>query len=312
MYRLKVFAGNSNVALARMIVKALGNELGKAMIMDAGDGETLVEIGENVRGMDVFIIQSTCPPVNDHLMELLVMIDAAKRASASRVTAVIPYFGYARHDHKAAPRTPITAKLVANLITKAGADRVLAIDLHADQVQGFFDIPVDNLYASAIMLNYLASNYLKETVVVAPHTGGGEMARAYAKRLKVPLAIIDKRQDDQEKPEVFNVVGEVKGLKAVIVSDMIDTAKTVTEVAAALAEKGAAGLIACVTHAVLSKQAVGKIVSSKLEKVIVTNTIPLSQEAIDSGKFEVLPVGSLLAEAIKRIYRNESVSLLFN
>lgn len=312
MYRLKIFTGNSNVVLAMNIAKALRVELGQAEVTDAGDGESLVAIGENVRGMDVFIIQSTCPPVNHYLMELLVMIDAARRASAHRITAVIPYLGYARQDRKPAPRTPIAAKLVANLITEAGADRVLAVDLHADQIQGFFDIPVDNLYASKVLLPYLKEKFSSGIVVVAPHTGGGDMARAYAKRLDASLAIIDKRKVGPDGQNVLNVIGEVAGLKAVIVSDMIDTAMTVTEAAATLKKEGAVEVIACTTHAVLSEPAVKRIINSGIEKVVLTDTIPLVREANDSGVFEVLSVSQLLAEAIRRIYRDESLSSLFD
>ena len=311
MYNLKIFSGSFNPELARAIAGHWGKELNKAIVEISSDSEIHVEIKENVRGMDVFIVQPTCTSVNVALMELLLMIDAARRASAVRITAVMPYYGYARQDRKAAPRTPIAAKLVADLITAAGANRVLAMDLHADQIQGFFNIPVDNLYASKVMLGYLTDNYPKDLVVVAPHAGAAEMARAYAKRLNAPLAIIDKRKDGPGSPYIMNIIGAVAGLRAVIVSDMIDTAETSADAANALMENGATGVITCATHAVLSGSAVERISQSRLEEVVVTDTIPLSQEAKACGKIKTLSVSKVLAEAIRRIHHDESVSSLF-
>lgn len=303
---LKIFSGNSNIPLAKDIARRLGKDLGRAKVGTFSDGETRVEIDENVRGMDVFIVQPTCRPANITLMELLIMIDAVRRASADRITAVIPYYGYGRQDQKVASRTPITAKLVADLITQAGANRVLSMDLHAGQIQGFFNIPVDNLYASIVMLPHLKESY-SEIVMVAPHTGDTERARAFGKRLNdAPIAIIDRRENE------INIIGQVTGLRAVIISDMIDTAKTITEAAAVLVERGAAEVIACATHAVLSEMAVAKIVQSGIEKVIVTDTIPLSPEAAACAKIKVLSVGELLALAIRQIYYDDTVSKLFD
>jgi len=309
---LKIFCGNANPELAVAIAGHLGIGLGKATVGVSSDSETQVEIKENVRGMDVFIVQPTCRPANITLMELLIMIDAMKRASADRITAVLPYYGYGRHDRKVVPRAPITAKLVANLITQAGANRVLAIDLHAGQIQGFFDIPLDNLYASKVILPCLRREYSGEMVVVAPHAGAVEMARAFAKRLNVSLAIIDKRQDGSDSPHIINIIGEVAGLMAVIVNDMVDTALTIADAANALVKSGATGVISCATHAVLSDQAIAKISQSQVEKVIVTDTIPLGQAAKLCSKIKVLSVSGFLAEAILRIHRNESLSPLFD
>jgi ribose-phosphate pyrophosphokinase len=285
--------------------------LGNAEVKTFSDGEISVEINENVRGKDVFIIQPTCPPVNDNLMELLIMIDAARRASAGRITAVIPYYGYARQDRKVAPRQPISAKLVANLITVAGASRVLTMDLHAGQIQGFFDIPVDNLFARPVLLHYLKEHFKDDLVIVSPDAGGVERARAFAKRLDASLAIIDKRRERANVAEVMNIIGDVKGKTAVIVDDMVDTGGTLTKAASALLDKGASAVYACCTHPVLSGNAVQRIEESPIKELIVTDTIPLSEEARKCKKIKVLSVGKLFGEAVRRIHLNESVSVLF-
>lgn len=308
---MKVFSGNSNPALAREICRYLGIPLGEAEVKTFSDGEVAVEIAENIRGRDVFIVQSTCPPVNDNLMELLIMIDAARRASAGRITAVIPYYGYARQDRKVAPRQPISAKLVANLITVAGASRVLTMDLHAGQIQGFFDIPVDNLYARPVLLQYIKKNFPDDLVVVSPDAGGVERARAFAKRLDASLAIIDKRRERANVAEVMNIIGDVQGKVAVIVDDMVDTAGTLAKAAEALMDKGAKEVFGCCTHPVLSGNAVERIENSPIRELIVTDTIPLSPEAAKCPKIKVLSVAKLFGEAIKRIHLNESVSVLF-
>ncbi len=308
---LKVFAGNSNRSLAEKICDYLGIPLGRAEVKTFSDGEVAVEIDENIRGKDIFILQSTCPPVNDNLMELLIMIDAAKRASAGRITAVIPYYGYARQDRKVAPRQPISAKLVANLITVAGASRVLTMDLHAGQIQGFFDIPVDNLYAGPVLLQYIKEHFQDDLVIVSPDAGGVERARAFAKRLEASLAIIDKRRERANVAEVMNIIGDVKGRVAVIVDDMVDTAGTLTKAAEALIEKGAREVYGCCTHPVLSGKAVERIKGSPIKELIVTDTIPLSEEASGCGKIKVLSVAKLFGEAMRRIHLNESVSVLF-
>lgn len=308
---LKVFSGNANRPLAEKVCDYLGISLGNAEVKTFSDGEISVEINENVRGKDVFIIQSTCPPVNDNLMELLIMIDAARRASAGRITAVIPYYGYARQDRKVAPRQPISAKLVANLITVAGASRVLTMDLHAGQIQGFFDIPVDNLYARPVLLHYLKEHFKDDLVIVSPDAGGVERARAFAKRLDASLAIIDKRREGANVAEVMNIIGDVKGKTAVIVDDMVDTGGTLTKAASALLDKGASAVYACCTHPVLSGNAVQRIEESPIKELIVTDTIPLSEEARKCSKIKVLSVGKLFGEAVRRIHLNESVSVLF-
>ena len=308
---LKVFSGNANRPLAEKVCDYLGIPLGNAEVKTFSDGEISVEINENVRGKDVFIIQPTCPPVNDNLMELLIMIDAAKRASAGRITAVIPYYGYARQDRKVAPRQPISAKLVANLITVAGASRVLTMDLHAGQIQGFFDIPVDNLFARPVLLHYIKEHFKDDLVIVSPDAGGVERARAFAKRLNASLAIIDKRRERANVSEVMNIIGDVKGKTAVIVDDMVDTGGTLTKAASALLEKGASAVYACCTHPVLSGNAVQRILESPLKELIVTDTIPLSEEAKKCRKIKVLSVGKLFGEAVRRIHLNESVSVLF-
>jgi ribose-phosphate pyrophosphokinase len=308
---LKVFSGNANRPLAEKVCDYLGISLGNAEVKTFSDGEISVEINENVRGKDVFIIQPTCPPVNDNLMELLIMIDAARRASAGRITAVIPYYGYARQDRKVAPRQPISAKLVANLITVAGASRVLTMDLHAGQIQGFFDIPVDNLFARPVLLHYLKEHFKDDLVIVSPDAGGVERARAFAKRLDASLAIIDKRRERANVAEVMNIIGDVKGKTAVIVDDMVDTGGTLTKAASALLDKGASAVYACCTHPVLSGNAVQRIAESPLKELIVTDTIPLSEEARKCSKIKVLSVGKLFGEAVRRIHLNESVSVLF-
>lgn len=309
--KLKLFSGNSNLALAHAIAKYLDIELGKAIVRTFSDGEIMVEIGENVRGSDVFVIQPTCTPVNHNLMELLIMIDALRRASARRITAVIPYYGYARQDRKVAPRTPITAKLVADLITTAGARRVLAMDLHAGQIQGFFSIPVDNLFAAPVLLEYMRDNFFNNLVIVSPDAGGVERARAFAKRLNAQLAIIDKRRERPNESKVMHVVGDIQGKNVVILDDMIDTAGTICHAAQALKEEGAKHIYACTVHPVLSGPALERIEGSPIERLIVTDTIPLKPEAKGSGKIEVLSVANLLGEAIRRIHSEDSVSSLF-
>lgn len=309
--KIRIFSGNSNFALAEKICSNLGVALGKASVTTFSDGETRVEINENVRGMDVFIIQSSCPPVNVTLMELLIMIDAMKRASAERITAVIPYYGYARQDRKVAPRAPITAKLIADLITAAGAHRVLSMDLHAGQIQGFFNIPVDNLFATPVLLDYLKKNYQNDIVIVSPDTGGVERARAFARRLEASLAIIDKRREGPNEAQVMNIIGHVREKKVIILDDMIDTAGTVVQAAAALKEAGALEVSVCATHPVLSGPAIERIERSDIREVIVTDTIPLLPEAQACKTIKVLSVASLLSEAVRRIYYNDSISSLF-
>jgi len=309
--RIRVFSGNANIALASKICQHLGVSLGKANVTTFSDGETRVEINENVRGMDVFIIQSTCPPVNVTCMELLIMVDAMKRASADRITAVIPYYGYGRQDRKVAPRAPITAKLLADLITAAGANRVLSMDLHAGQIQGFFNIPVDNLFATPVLFDYMKKNFVDNTVVVSPDTGGVERARAFGKRLGASLAIIDKRREGPNEAEVMNIIGNVKGKRIIILDDMIDTAGTVVQAARAMKEAGALEISICCTHPVLSGPALERIEGSEIKEVIVTDTIPLSDRAKNCKKIKVLSVSGILGEAVRRIYYNDSVSSLF-
>jgi len=309
---LKVFAGNSNLPLAKEICKHLKVPLGKAMVETFSDGETRVEVKENVRGGDVFVIQSTCTPGNDNLMELLFMLDAFKRASAKRITAVIPYYGYARQDRKVAPRVPISAKVVADLITTAGASRVLTMELHSGQIQGFFNIPVDNLYATPVLLQYLKRqlNHNKVTVV-SPDAGGVERARAYATRLNASLAIIDKRRSRPGVVEEMKIIGEVKGHVAVLLDDMVDTAGTLTMAAEALSKEGAKRIFACCTHSVLSGPAVQKINDSPLERLIVTNSIPLGSRVKQCKKIKVLSISRLIGEAVLRTHKEESISSLF-
>jgi ribose-phosphate pyrophosphokinase len=308
---LKIFSGNAHRALAQEICKHLGVKLGDAFVGRFPDGEVRLQIHENVRGADVFVIQPTCHPVNDNLMELLVMLDALSRASARRITAVMPYFGYARQDRKDRPRVPISSKLVADLLTSAGADRVLALELHAGQIQGFFDIPVDHLYATPVTVGHFRRLKLKNPVVVSPDTGGVERARAFAKRLNYPLAIIDKRREDAHVVEIFNVIGEVKGKTCLLVDDMIDTGGTIASGARALMEKGAAKVYACCTHGVFAGNAIEKLCAAPLEQVVATNSIPLSAEAKACGKIKVLSVANLFADAIRSIHDETSVSKLF-
>lgn len=312
--KIKVFSGNAHPALAGEICGQLGVEPGKASTERFSDGEFNFQIGENVRGSDVFIVQPTCPPTDKHLMELLIMIDTFVRASAERVTAVIPYFGYARSDKKDRPRVPIAAKLVANLITTAGAQRVLTMDLHASQIQGFFDIPVDHLYAAPVVVDYFRQNPIDNLIVVAPDTGGAERARAYAKRLDAGLALCDKRRERANEAEVMNVVGDVEGKNCLIIDDMCDTGGTICKVAAALHNAGANEIFACFTHGVLSGKAIENIDSSYLKKLIVTNTIPIRDDGlplVETGRIEVLSIAGLLAAAIRSIHDETSVSKLF-
>lgn len=310
MDKIKVFSGNANKPLALEICSHLGIPLGKSDVRSFSDGEINVDIQESVRGVEVYVVQSTCLPCNDNLMQLLIMLDAFKRASASSVTAVIPYYGYARQDRKVAPRTPISAKLVADLITVAGATRVVCVDLHAGQIQGFFNIPVDHLYATPVILDYIKDNFQDDLVVVSPDAGGVERARAFAKRLGSNLAIIDKRRPAPNVSEVMNIIGDVEGKTAILLDDMIDTAGTITQGAEALKKHGAKQIYACCTHAVLSGPAIERIEKSPIKELVVTNTIPARKEA-DSPKIKRLSVGPLLGEAIKRIHFGESVSSLF-
>ncbi len=308
---IKILSGNSNIPLAEKICKGLDIPLGKANVKKFSDGEIQVEIEDNVRGMDVFLVQSTCTPVNTYMMELLIMIDAVKRASAERITAVLPYYGYARQDRKVAPRVPITAKLIADLITVAGANRLLTMDLHAGQIQGFFNIPVDHLYAAPVMMDYIKQEYVNDLVIVSPDAGGVERARAFGKRLGASLAIIDKRRAQPNESTVMNIIGEIKGKTALLLDDMVDTAGTLTQAANALMQAGAKKVAACCTHAVLSGHALEKINQSALEAMVVSDTIPLKPEAQSCKKIVVLSVATLLGEAIKRIHNNDSVSSLF-
>jgi len=308
---IRLFAGNANVPLARAVAERLGAPLGHARVSRFSDLETQVEIEDNVRGRDVFVLQPTSQPANDHLMELLVMADACKRASAGRITAVIPYYGYARQDRKVAPRAPITAKLVADLLTTAGVDRVLTMDLHAGQIQGFFDIPVDNLYAGPTLRDHIARLDLGSPVIVSPDAGGVERARRIAKPLGAGLAIIDKRRSGPNQAEALHVIGDVRDRDVVIVDDMIDTAGTLVKAAGALRENGARRIFAVATHAVLSGPAVERISTSTLERVIVTDTIQLTPEAAASGRISVVSVAGVFAEAVRSIHENDSVSRLF-
>jgi len=308
---MKLFGGTSNPSLTLEVCDYLGIEPGKIAAKTFSDGETLVEIHENIRGGDVFVLQSTCTPVNDNLMQLLIMMDALRRASAERITAVIPYYGYGRQDRKVKPRVPISAKLVADLITTAGANRVVSMDLHAGQIQGYFNIPVDNIFAAPLLLKYMRSHFDDDLVVVSPDAGGVERARAFAKRLSATLAIIDKRRDAPNVAEAMNIIGEVGGKTAVILDDMVDTAGTLTQAASALKERGASKIYACCTHPVLSGSAVEKIEASPIDSLVVTNTIPLNAKAGESTKISVISVAELLGETIKRIYNSNSVSTLF-
>ena len=308
---LKLFSGNANPALAREICSYLGISLGDATVSSFSDGEIRVKIEENVRGADVFVMQSCCDPVNTSIMELLIMIDALKRSSAYRITAVIPYFGYGRQDRKDQPRVPITAKLVADLITTAGTDRVLTMDLHAGQIQGFFNIPVDHLYATPVLLDYISKGGGEDLVVVSPDAGGVERARAFAKRLQANLAIIDKRREGPNHAQIMNIIGDVEGRNALLLDDMIDTAGTIVQGAKACADKGARRVWAGCTHPVLSGPALERLQVSCLTEVVVTNTIPLNGKEHQCAKLRVLSVAPLLGEATTRIHEEESVSSLF-
>ncbi len=308
---IKLFTGNSNRALAKEIANVLGIPVGDATVSNFSDGEIMVQVNENVRGADVFVIQSTCMPVNNNIMELLLMIDALKRASAGKITAVIPYYGYARQDRKVAPRVPISARLVADMLTTVGIDRMLTVDLHAGQIQGFFSIPVDHLYAAPVLADYVKRKYLNDLVIVSPDAGGVERARAFAKRLNASLAIIDKRREKANVSQVMHVIGDVNGKNAIVFDDMIDTAGTITQAAAAIKENGARRVITACAHAVLSGPALERINESALEDVIVTNTIPMNEKQNKCKKLTVLSVAPLLAEAIKRIHEETSVSSLF-
>jgi ribose-phosphate pyrophosphokinase len=310
---MMVFSGNANLALSDGIVKKLNMRLGMAAVGRFSDGEIAVEIEENVRGKDVFIIQPTCSPTNENLMELLVMIDALKRASASRITAVMPYYGYARQDRRSrSARVPITAKLVAKMIEQAGAHRVLTVDLHADQIQGFFDIPVDNVYSSPILLGDVWRQQYKDLIVVSPDVGGVVRARALAKRLDdADLAIIDKRRPKANVSEIMHIIGDVDGRTCVMIDDLVDTAGTLCHAAVALKKHGAIKVVAYCTHAVLSGAAIKNLNGSELDELVVTDTIPLSQDAVGLGKIRQLSVAEMLAETIRRIAVGESVSSLY-
>ncbi len=309
---IKFFTGNAHKALAGEIAAYLGIPVGDATVTEFSDGEIMVQINENVRGSDVFVLQPTSIPVNKNLMELLLMVDALKRASARRITAVIPYYGYARQDRKVQPRVPISAKLVADLITAAGINRVLTMDLHAAQIQGFFNIPVDNLYASPVLLDYVRATYsLENLVIVSPDAGGVERARAFAKKLQCSIAIIDKRREAANVSQIMNVIGDVEGKDTMILDDMIDTGGTTIQAAAALKEKGANRVVAACTHAVLSDSAVDKVNHSVIEELIVTNTIPLNSKKERCTKLTVLSIAPLIGEAIRRIHEESSISSLF-
>src|SRR5574343_694965 len=310
---LMVFTGTANPELAQNVVKHLDISPGRADVGKFSDGEVAVELLENVRGRDVFILQPTCAPTNDNLMEILTMADALKRASAGRITAAIPYFGYARQDRRPrSARVPITAKLVANMLTSAGVDRVLTVDLHADQIQGFFDMPVDNVYATPVLLKDIRSQRFDDLIVVSPDVGGVVRARAVAKALNTDLAIIDKRRPKANVAEVMNIIGAVQGRTCLIIDDMIDTANTLCKAASALKERGAERVLAYASHAVFSGQAVDRINNSDIDEVVITDTIPLSAQAKQSSRIRVVSIGGLIAETLRRINNEESVSYLFN
>jgi len=309
---IRFFTGNAHRVLAQEIADYLDIPVGDAAVTKFSDGEIMVQINENVRGADVFVLQTACMPVNRHIMELLLIVDALKRASARRITAVIPYYGYARQDRKVQPRVPISAKLMADLITAAGTNRVLTMDLHAAQIQGFFNIPVDNLYAAPVLLDYVREQYnFKNLIIVSPDAGGVERARAFAKNLECSIAIIDKRREVANVSQIMNVIGEVENKDTIILDDMVDTGGTTIQAAAALKDKGAGRVVAACTHAVLSGDAVEKVNSSVLEELIVTNTIPLNSKKEECKKLTVLSIASLIGEAIKRIHEESSISSLF-
>jgi len=311
MEGISIFTGNSNLTLAKKICEYLHLPLGNAQVETFSDGEIQIEIDENVRSKDVFVIQSTCAPVNDNLVELLLMIDALKRSSAIRITAVIPYFGYARQDKKVAPRVPISAKLVADMVALAGANRVITMDLHAGQIQGFFDIPVDNIFAAPLLIEYIRSKFSDNLAIVSPDAGGVERARAFAKRLDADLAIIDKRRPAPNQAKAMAVIGDVRDKVAVILDDMADTAGTLTGAADALKTEGAREIHACCAHAVLSGPAIERIVNSHIKNLVVTDTIPLNEKAAACGKIVVISIAELVGEAIIRSYRGDSVTSLF-
>lgn len=306
-----VFSGNSNRPLVKKICEYLGVAMGGAKVQTFSDGEIQIEIEENVRSKDIFVVQSTCCPVNEHLVELLLMIDAFNRSSARRITAVIPYYGYARQDKKVAPRVPISAKLVADLLTVSGADRVITMDLHAGQIQGFFNIPVDNLFAAPVIIEYIQNQFKNNVTIVSPDAGGVERARAFAKRLNAGLAIVDKRRDAPNVAKAMAVIGDVENKITIILDDMVDTAGTLTEAAAAIMAHGAREVHACCAHPVLSGPAVNRISESMIKSIIVTDTIPLNSNAGESGKFKVLSIAKLVGEAIIRSHTGDSVTSLF-
>ncbi|ABE58877.1 MULTISPECIES: ribose-phosphate pyrophosphokinase [Chromohalobacter] len=313
MSKLMVFAGNANPELARKVAESLDNRLGHATVGQFSDGEIAVEINENVRGKDVFVLQSTCAPTNDNLMELILMVDALRRASATRITAVVPYFGYARQDRRVrSARVPISAKLVADMMVKAGVDRVMTMDLHADQIQGFFDVPVDNVYGSPILLDDIERQNYDDLVVVSPDVGGVVRARAIAKQLNADLAIIDKRRPQANQAQVMHIIGDIQDRTCVVVDDMVDTAGTLCKAAEALKGHGARRVVAYATHPILSGPAVDNIVGSVLDELVVADTIPLSETASRSGRIRQLSVAGLIAEAIRRVSNEESVSAMFH
>ena len=311
MEGMAIFSGTSNPGLAQNICRYLSLPLGGAKVKTFSDGEIQIEIHENVRLKDVFVVQSTCSPVNDNLVELLLMIDAFNRSSANKITAVIPYFGYARQDKKVAPRVPISAKLVADMLTAAGADRIITMDLHAGQIQGFFNIPVDNLFAAPVLIEYIRNNFRDDMIIVSPDAGGVERARAIAKRLNAELAIIDKRRDAPNKAKAMAVIGDVNDKVAIILDDMADTAGTLTEAAEAIKNAGAREIHACCAHPVLSGPAIERIADSVLKSMVVTDTIPLTEKAAACDKIKVLTISQLVGEAIIRSYRGDSVTSLF-
>ena len=313
MSKLMVFAGNAHPELARKVAECLDNRLGHATVGQFSDGEIAVEINENVRGKDVFILQSTCVPTNDNLMELLLMVDALRRASATRITAVMPYFGYARQDRRVrSARVPISAKVVADMMVKAGVDRVMTMDLHADQIQGFFDVPVDNVYGSPILLDDIERQNYDDVVIVSPDIGGVVRARAVAKQLNVELAIIDKRRPRANQAQVMHIIGDIQDRTCILVDDMVDTAGTLCKAAEALKARGAKRVLAYATHPILSGPAIDNISSSQLDELVVTDTIPLSEAARRSGKIRQLTVAGLIGEAIRRVSNEESVSAMFH
>ncbi len=310
MDKLVIFSGNSNIKLTKSICSCLGVKLGKAKVGRFSDGEVRVKVKENVRGKDVFIVQSTCPPVNENLMELLVMLDALRRASSRRITVVIPYFGYARQDRKDQPRVPISAKLVANILTGAGANRVLTLDLHAGQLQGFFDIPLDHLYAIDVFADYFRKEKIRNLTIVSPDVGGIKMARAYAKKFRAGLAIVDKRRNTPESTEVIHILGEVKGRNVIMVDDIIATGSSLVEAAKALKTAGARKIFACVVHGILSLNASAKIKNSYIDSLAISDSIPVAKNKLNR-KIKVISMAGLFAEAIKRIHNEESISVLF-